>query len=75
MEERIKKIMSAVFEISPVEINANSSPENIQSWDSLKHINMVSALEDEFGIAFTDDEIIKIVTFSAIKANLKNKLP
>ena len=74
IEERIKNVMSAVFEIPANKIGKESSPDNIESWDSLKHMNIVVALEEEFNIQFTDDEIIELINFSLMEAVIKEKL-
>ena len=50
MEERIKKVFSNVFNLDIETINNESSPDNIESWDSLKHMNLILALEEEFEI-------------------------
>jgi len=52
-----------------------SLPDNIDAWDSLKHMNMVVALEDEFNVQFTDDNIIELINMKLIKAVLLEKLP
>lgn len=67
INERIKNIMSIVLEVSINEINNNSSNENIVSWDSLKHINLILALEEEFEIEFSEELIPGMVDFSSIK--------
>ena len=54
-KERIKNVMSLVFELPIKDISKNSSPETIETWDSLKHMNLVIALEEEFKIEFSDD--------------------
>ena len=66
MEDRIKNVMSAVFEISVEQITEDSSPDTIESWDSLKHMNLVIALEDEFNISIPDSEVANILTFTLI---------
>lgn len=73
MEDRIKNVMAAVLDISSEEINDDSSPDTIESWDSLKHMNLVVALEEEFGIQFTDEEIVEIVSYTLIKVILSQK--
>lgn len=73
MENRIKKVMSAVFEISVEEINEKSSPDTIESWDSLKHMNLVVALEEEFGIVFEDNELVELLNYSLICDIIKSK--
>ena len=72
MENRIKKVMSVVFEVPLKTINEKSSPETIESWDSLKHMNLVVALEEEFDIEFNDDEILMLNSFIDIKKLIVN---
>jgi acyl carrier protein len=72
IEDRIKCVMSAVLEISADEINDESSPNSIESWDSLKYINLIVALEEEFEIEFTDNEISEMINFSLIKEIIKS---
>jgi acyl carrier protein len=73
MEDRIKYVMSTVFEIPVEQIKDDSSPDTIESWDSLKHMNLVVALEEEFEIELTDDEIIEMMNYLLIIEVLKNK--
>lgn len=73
MEDRIKNVMAAIFEISADEINDDSSPDNVKSWDSLKHMNLIVALEEEFGVQFKDDEIVEMMNYSLIKLILSKK--
>ena len=58
--------MSAVFEISTGEINDESSPDTIESWDSLKHMNLIIALEEEFNISIPDHEVGNMLNFELI---------
>ena len=71
--DRIKTVMSAVFEIPVEQIQDKSSPDTIESWDSLKHMNMVVALEEEFEVEFTDDEILEMMNYALIKSILMGK--
>lgn len=73
VEDRIKNVMAAIFEISADEINDDSSPDNVKSWDSLKHMNLIVALEEEFGVQFKDDEIVEMMNYSLIKLILSKK--
>jgi len=66
IEDRTKNVMSAVFEISTGEINDKSSSDNIISWDSIKHMHLVVALEEEFDIQFNDSEIVELQNLSLI---------
>ena len=50
VQDRLINVMSAVFEIPIEQIKDDSSPDTIKSWDSLKHMNLVISLEEEFMI-------------------------
>jgi len=72
MEKRISKVMSAVFEIPVIEINRESSPDTIESWDSLKHMKLILALEEEFEVEFTENEVVEMLSFQLIIMVLKD---
>lgn len=73
MQNRIKQVMSNVLNISVDSIKNSSSPDNIESWDSLKHMNLIIALEEEFEIQFNDSEIVDSMSYALILDILKNK--
>ena len=73
MQNRIKQVMSNVLNISVDSIKNSSSPDNIESWDSIKHMNLIIALEEEFEIQFNDSEIVDSMSYALILDILKNK--
>lgn len=73
MESRIKSVMVSVFEVDSSQINNDTSPDTLESWDSLKHMNLILALEEEFGVEFDDDDIIDMINFKMIVLILKEK--
>ena len=74
MENRIKNVMAAVFEISIEDINEESSPDSIDNWDSLNLMNLVVSLEEEFDIEFDDDEIVEMLNFKLLVEIIKEKV-
>jgi acyl carrier protein len=66
MEERLKQIMADVFLLDISEINENSSPDSIPQWDSIGHLNLVTAIEEEFGIKIEDDQITQMLNFKLV---------
>ena len=50
----------------------HASNENIKEWDSLKHLSLVLAIEEEFNIRFTNDETLQLTSFKNIAEILKN---
>ena len=63
---RIKEIMATIFSVDKSTINDDSSPETLETWDSLQHMNMIVALEEEFGIVFNDDQITDMLDFKSV---------
>ena len=74
LDNHIKNVMSAVFEIPIGEITEDTSPDNVGSWDSLKHMNLVVALEEEYDIEFIEEEIVEMMNLSQIKSIVMEKL-
>jgi acyl carrier protein len=72
MENKIKKVMSDVFNVDVGSINNDSSPDNIENWDSLKHMNLIVALEEHFDIEFDDDDIENLLNFQLINLTIKS---
>lgn len=73
IEKKLKNVFSVVFELDPSFINENSSPDNIDNWDSLKHMMLISALEEEFDIQFSDQEMLELLNYKLIKHILTEK--
>lgn len=67
IKKKIRIIMSAVFEIPIEEITEESSSDNIESWDSLKHLNLILALEEEFEIIIPDEEVGNLFNYKLIE--------
>ena len=71
--ERVLRIVSQVMEV-PVELlNGESSPDTVENWDSLRHMNLILALEEEFNINFSDEEIVEMLSVGIIVEIFKEK--
>ena len=65
-ELELKTIMSNVFEIPLTDINNESSPDNLEQWDSLKHMELVIEVENYFRIDFPEEAIIESLNFELL---------
>lgn len=65
--------MSQVFRVAEDQIREGASPQTISNWDSLAHMNLVLALEEEFGVQFQDQELVQMTSFEAILSSLALK--
>ena len=64
---KILEVMSSVFEVELSSLNEDSSIDNIENWDSIRHLNLILALEDEFNITIPDEEVGDLVNFKLIE--------
>jgi len=73
LKDKIFKIISQVMEVPVDQVNEESSPDNIEEWDSLKHMNLILALEEAFEVQFKDEEIVEMLSVGLIIITLKEK--
>lgn len=62
----IQEIMADVFGVDIEEITIDSSPDTIESWDSLRLLNLVLALEQEFDIELPSDQLQHLMSVEKI---------
>jgi acyl carrier protein len=70
IDTRIKHIFGEVLGVAPEALGPESSPETIAAWDSLHHMSLLLALEQEFGVTFPDGDLPELVSFGKIRAAL-----
>ncbi len=74
MEDKLIQIATNVLGIKKENISLNSSREDIDEWDSLAHLNLISEIEEQFGMKIPFEEIHKIRKLSDfLKYVNKNK--
>ena len=69
--DRLYKTMAAVLGIAELSLTEESSPDTIPAWDSLNHLNVIMAMEQEFGIEFSPDDAMNMVDVSRIRSLLR----
>ena len=71
-EDKLKKVMAIMLKVDLSEINEDSSMDNVVSWDSLRHMNLVIALEEEFRVTIPDEDAANITSYKLIKLVLND---
>ncbi len=71
MSQKLYGIIAKVMDIPINEVNDNSSPETISSWDSFNSYILLDELESEFKTEFTIDEVTETKNVSDIIKHLK----
>lgn len=70
--QRVFKVVSQVMGVPLEQITDESSPDTIKEWDSLRHMNLILALEEEFGVNFSDEQILELLSVGLIVETLKS---
>ena len=58
--ERLNEVFRDVFDDNTISVSDGTTAADIEDWDSLSHISLLSAVEDEFGIEFTMGQTVKM---------------
>lgn len=60
--DKVTDIFRDVFDDETIELNDNTSAVDIEDWDSLMHINIITAIENSFNIKFKLKEVTNLQT-------------
>jgi acyl carrier protein len=72
--EQVRGIAADLFEAPAAQITPESSPETLQNWDSVQHLNLVLQLEQQFNIPFEPEEMDRMKTIGAVVELVASKL-
>ncbi len=71
---RVEEIFLDTFTEDDLDFSIEISSDDIEEWDSLTHIRLLTALESEFGFQFDIDEIENLSSVSTIIETIQNKI-
>jgi acyl carrier protein len=72
MSKKLYVLIGRIMDVPVTELNDNSSPETIPSWDSFNSYLLLDELESEFQTEFSIDEVVETKNIADIKKHLKN---
>lgn len=75
LRSRAIETIAAVLRVSPSTLTDGSSPDDVPGWDSMKHLQVLLAVEDEFGVQFPADAADTLQTVGAIVSALAERQP
>ena len=73
-DKKLINLMAAVFMVKPSKIDKNITNRDIESWDSLRQINLVSAIEVEFKIEISIEEASEMLSYNIISKIIREKI-
>ncbi len=54
----LNEVFRDVFDDESIEVNDETTSDDIEDWDSLEHINLIAAVEQEFGMKFNMGQVV-----------------
>ena len=75
MDPRLRDVVAAVLGVDGSAITDTDSPRTIPQWDSVTHLQLLLALESEFGVQFSPDEMAQLSTIGLIRQRLSDGSP
>jgi acyl carrier protein len=73
-DDKLKAVFSALLGVDASRIDHDSSPSTIGAWDSIKHIDLILEIEDQFGVSFEATEVFGLNSYRNILQLLEEKL-
>lgn len=72
--EILEQIFRMVFDDETIEIRPDLTANDVDGWDSLSHVNLVTTVEAKFAIRFTQKELLKQRNVGDLLADIDRKL-
>jgi acyl carrier protein len=70
---RLSELVADILRLPPDTVTDALTIAETENWDSLAHIELVAALESEFSIELSADDIVEMITYAKIRAILGGK--
>ena len=72
--KKLNQIISGVLRMKEEELKNGLTMQDLESWDSLKHMDLITSIEKDFDIQFSMDEILIMTDIKTIKKIVNEKL-
>lgn len=73
ISERLTNVFRNVFEDDSITLTPQMTADDVEGWDSLSHVNLIIAVEIEFGIEFTQAEVRTFENVGALMSAIEKK--
>ncbi len=69
----LRELLADILEVSPDDIRLETSTESIETWDSFRHLQLILAIEGEYGVQFDPQRVADLTTVEMILSDLRAK--
>ena len=72
---KLQAVFTGVFGAAANNINRETTASNVDGWDSVAQVMLITSIEKEFGVKFASREVVGFKTVGGIADILLRKLP
>ena len=72
---QVQEIFADIFNVPHDVLGPAASPDTIEQWDSLQHLNLVLAIEQHFNLDLAPEDIEQMRTLELVTLIVEEKLP
>jgi acyl carrier protein len=73
-EEKLRAVVASMLELDPSAVGPETSTDTVDQWDSVRHMNLIIALEGAFDITIPDEDVANLTSYPIIKAVVEEQL-
>lgn len=70
----LEPLFRRVFDDDTIELEAQTSANDVEGWDSMSHVNLILAIENQFNIRFSQKELLVMKNVGDLLAAINDKL-
>jgi acyl carrier protein len=69
----LRDVVARILKVSIASVSDETSPETLPRWDSLSHLDLMTGIEDAYGIRFSTAEIVRAKSVGEVRRLLREK--
>lgn len=73
--EKLNEVFRDVFDDDSICVTDTTTSDDIEDWDSLEHINLIAAVEQEFGMKFNMGQVVTMKNVGEMADIIMSQLP
>jgi acyl carrier protein len=74
MTEQLNMILYRILKLGPKDLHDDLTMDDVELWDSLRHMEIITAIESDFDLEFSYEEITSMRSIGAIRTALAQKV-
>lgn len=72
--EKLNEVFRDVFDDEDITVTEATTADDIEDWDSLEHINLLAAVEQEFGMKFNMGQVVSMKNVGEMAEIIMSKI-